>query len=99
MSAPDARHGEALLAPIRRACPIDNPDLIEARAVIAALQTALDRAQARIREAERTIGELNLRLTVQTERVDDAEFKLMVMLASAPARLDATLPLADITLA
>jgi hypothetical protein len=76
---------------------VRDPDFIEARATISALQLALDHAHARIRDNERIIAELNARLAEQTERCDDAEFKLMVMLASAPARVDATLPDRDVS--
>jgi autotransporter translocation and assembly factor TamB len=73
-----------------------DPDFAEARGTIRALQLALDVAHDRIRDGERIIGELNLRLTVQTERVDAAEFRLLVLQASAPARVDATLHGVDI---
>jgi hypothetical protein len=57
---------------------------------LATLQFALDVAQSRIRENERIIAEMNARLAEQTERRDDAEFRLLVLQASAPARVDAT---------
>ena len=74
-----------------------DPDFAEARATIAALQLALDAAHQRIRDNEKIIAEMNARLAERTERCDDAEFKLMVMLASAPTRVGATLPNRDIS--
>ena len=64
---------------------MSDPDLIEARVVISTLQTSLDRLQARIRDNERIIGELNERLAEQTECRDRAEIRLAMIEAAAHA--------------
>ena len=55
---------------------LTDPDLVEARMTIAALQTALDAANARVREAEARVGQLNLRLAAANERADELEHAL-----------------------
>jgi hypothetical protein len=74
-----------------------DPDFAEARGTIRALQLALDVAHDRIRNNEKIIAEMNARLAEQTERRDAAEFRLLVLQATAPARIDVTLPHADIS--
>jgi hypothetical protein len=58
---------------------LSDPDFIEARATIRALQLALDVAHARIRDNERVIAEMNARLAEQTEARDAAEITLLAM--------------------
>jgi hypothetical protein len=53
-----------------------DPDLIEARATIAALQTALDKAHVRIRELEVANAAVNARLFAANDRADELELAL-----------------------
>ena len=71
--------------------------LADARVTIAALQLALDRAQTRIRDGERTIGELNERLAEQTECRDRAEIRLAMLDALAQNRAGATPAFRDVS--
>lgn len=45
-------------------------DLIEARYTISKLQTALDRATARVRELQTTVGALNERMAIGDEQIE-----------------------------
>ena len=53
-----------------------DPDFVEARCTISSLQTALDRATARVRELETMNAALNLRLTTANDRHDELESTL-----------------------
>lgn len=58
---------------------ISDYDLIEAKTVIRMLQTALDRANARIRELETTCATMAERMADANERADLAEMHLDAM--------------------
>ena len=51
-------------------------DLIEARATISTLQTALDRATARVRKLQETVGALNERVTIGNEQIENLALDL-----------------------
>ena len=51
-------------------------DLIEARHTISRLQTALDRATARVRELQTTVGALNERVAIGDERIENLAIDL-----------------------
>jgi len=51
-------------------------DLIEARYTISTLQTSLDRATARVRELQATIGVLNERVASGTEQIENLALDL-----------------------
>ena len=60
----------------RPATIYERPDFTEARATIRTLQTALDRAQTRIRELEPTSAAMAERMAAANERADLAEIYL-----------------------
>ena len=64
-------------------------DLIEARAVIATLQSALDHAQVRIRELEHVAAVANDRMAEATERADANELRALTLELHARAMQDA----------
>lgn len=51
-------------------------ELIEARYTISTLQTALDRATARVRELQTTVGALNERVAIGNEQIEDLALDL-----------------------
>jgi hypothetical protein len=53
-----------------------DPDFVEARCTISILQTALDRATARLRELETINAALNVRLNMANDRHDELESTL-----------------------
>ncbi len=59
--------------------------LLNARATVATLQSALDAAHERIRGDARVIAELNARLAEQTECRDAAELRLAALREREPA--------------
>lgn len=62
-----------------------DPDLVEARVIIAALQAGLDLAHARIKELERVAAVANDRMAEATERADACELRALTLELQAQA--------------